>query len=93
MEFSVTQLQSRKNVPIVRRDLLQRLATGFCLLVTAFYRYLLVCHPNSNLGPKIYKPMAAVLVLTPVISLVVSSLDTIVSVLQMKYNSEEFLVE
>ena len=60
---------------IARHDFLQRLAEGFCLLVTAFYRYLLVCHPNSNLGPRIYKPMAAVLVLTPIVALVVSSLD------------------
>ena len=59
------------------RCLLNEYSTGYCLLVTAFYRYLLVCHPTFKLGPSVYKAMALVLVSLPLLGITSSCLDII----------------
>ena len=57
------------------RCLLNEYSTGYCILATAFYRYLLVCHPTSNAGRRISKKLAVILVLTPVLAMSVSVID------------------
>ena len=44
------------------RCILNEYSTGFCLLATSFYRYVLVCHPTMTIGPKFYKSVAGILI-------------------------------
>ena len=44
------------------RLLLNEYSTGFCLLATSFYRYLLVCHPTFTIAPRFYKSVAGILI-------------------------------
>ena len=57
------------------RSLLNEYTTGYCLLATALFRYILVCHPNVNLTAKFYKKVAVALVSIPFIALFVSTVD------------------
>ena len=57
------------------RSLLNEYSTGYCLLATAMFRYLLVCHPNFKLTSSFCKLVAAVLVSIPCVAMIGSLVD------------------
>ena len=67
------------------RSLLNEYSTGYCLLATAFFRYILVCHPNFKLTPKFCKFMAVGLVSVPCIGMFGSFLDLMFNDYGYKY--------
>ena len=61
------------------RCLLNDYSTGYCLLATAIFRYVLVCHPTINIRGKMKKTAAALLVLILITALTCSAIDMLVN--------------
>ena len=59
------------------RSLLNEYSTGYCLLATAMFRYLLVCHPNFKITTRFCKLVAVALVSIPCIAMFGSVIDLI----------------
>ena len=68
------------------RSLLNEYSTGYCLLATALFRYVLVCHPSVNLTTRFYKKVAVALVSIPCVAMVGSAIDLLFNDYGYSYN-------
>ena len=68
------------------RSLLNEYSTGYCLLATAFFRYLLVCHPSVKLTTRFCKLVGVALVSIPCIAMFGSVIDLYFNDYGYKYN-------